>query len=138
MKTVLLVEDGEVEIKAMRMAFERAGLQHRLGVVRDGDEAVKYLSGEGVYADRAVHPLPDAVLLDLSIPGRNGHQVLQWIRTQPNFKDLPVIVLTGSFNTTDYRNAMSEGATGYHLKPENAAGLQTILADLERKWLTSQ
>ncbi|MDB6124045.1 MAG: response regulator with CheY-like receiver domain and winged-helix DNA-binding domain [Pedosphaera sp.] len=119
------------------MAFERTGLQHRLGIVRDGDEAVKYLSGEGIYTNRTVHPLPDAVLLDLSIPGRNGHQVLQWIRTQPNLKKLPVVVLTGSFNTADYRNAMSEGATSYHLKPENAAGLQTILTEVSRKWLSS-
>jgi CheY-like chemotaxis protein len=136
MKTLLLVEDGEVEIRAMRMALERTGVKYRFGAVRDGDEAVKYLGGEGIYTDRAVYPMPDVVLLDLSIPGRNGHQVLQWIRTQPNLKNLPVVVLTGSFNTTDYRDAMSEGATSYHLKPENVSGLQIILADVTRKWLS--
>src|SRR5579872_6413767 len=82
MKTLLLVEDGAIETLLMKKALERAGAPCSLQAVANGNQAVVYLSGAGPYADRQAYPLPALVLLDLSMPGRNGHEVLKWIRTQ--------------------------------------------------------
>src|SRR5580658_1558262 len=82
MKTVLLAEDSEDDIFVMKMACKRTGIPHLLQVVTDGDMAIDYLSGNGIYADRTAYPLPDVVFLDIKMPKRDGHEVLQWIRSQ--------------------------------------------------------
>jgi len=80
-KTVLLVEDIEDDILIMKMACKRTGIPHLLQVVTDGAMALDYLSGNGVYADRTVYPMPDVVFLDIKMPKRDGLEVLLWIRS---------------------------------------------------------
>src|SRR6476646_8435725 len=93
---ILLVEDQEDDIYLIRKAFKKAGVLNPIHVVRDGEEAIEYLSGEGRFENRAEHPLPELIMLDLKMPRLNGFQVLQWIRQQTDFGAIPVIVLTSS------------------------------------------
>src|SRR6185295_13755723 len=93
---VLLVEDRGDDVLLVRRAFERGKLPILLFVVADGDEAILYLGGEGKFSDRTQYPVPDLVLLDLSLPGKDGFEVLHWIRAQPSLGSLRVIVLTAS------------------------------------------
>jgi len=74
--TVLLAEDDPDDVLLTQIAFEKARLANPLMVVRDGEEVISYLAGEGVYADREKYPLPILLLLDLKIPKINGFQVL--------------------------------------------------------------
>ena len=113
MKTVLLVEDCNDDVFAMKMACKRSGIPHLFQVVTDGEMAMDYLSGEGEYADRSVYPLPDVVFLDINMPGCTGHDVLGWIRQQPGLKKLPVAMLTGSVMAEDVNRAYALGATSY-------------------------
>src|SRR5947207_15985335 len=78
--TVLLVEDDPDDRLIARHAFERVAPGVRLRMSFDGEDAVAYLAGEGIYSARAEHPLPNVVLLDLKLPRKSGFEVLQWMR----------------------------------------------------------
>ena len=74
----------------------RAGLTNPVHVAVDGAQAIAYLAGNGPFADRNQHPLPALVLLDLNLPKKSGFDVLSWIRQQPQFSSLPVVIYTSS------------------------------------------
>src|SRR6187431_667930 len=107
---ILLVEDDANDALLIQRAFQKAGLRNNLKLVRDGDQAVEYLSGQGNYENRDKFPLPFLVLLDLKMPGLDGFEVLDWIRRDPNLKRLLVVVLTSSNLQTDVDRAYELGA----------------------------
>src|SRR5437016_5944587 len=83
--TILLVEDNEDDILLLERALRNARLANPLKVVKDGEEAIKYLSGDSAYADRTRYPFPFLILLDLRLPRLSGYEVLAWIRDHPDF-----------------------------------------------------
>jgi CheY-like chemotaxis protein len=91
---ILAAEDEESDRLILELVFEKAQLPHPLVIVGDGQEAVDYLSGRGRFADRLAHPLPGLLILDLKMPRMNGFDVLDWLATQPKFKELPTVVLS--------------------------------------------
>ncbi len=101
----------------LRRAFGKIGLEPRLYSVCDGAEAIDYLAGKGRFADRREFPLPDLMLLDLKMPRRDGFDVLTWIRTQPAFRALRVIVLTGYPDSHAIEQAYELGAASFLQKP---------------------
>ena len=121
--TILLVEDDESSAMLMSTVFARAGFAPPLQLASDGVEAIAYLSGEGVYADRTKFPLPTVMLLDLNMPRKNGFEVLEWIRRQPGLKPLHVYVLSASSLDEDIRRCYNLGANSYLVKPGNLDGL---------------
>ena len=120
---ILLVEDDESSAMLMRTVFTRVGFETPLQLAGDGVEAIAYLSGDGVYGDRAKYPLPTVMLLDLNMPRKNGFEVLEWIRQQPAFKKLHVYVLSASSQTEDIQRCYNLGASTYLVKPTNLDGL---------------
>jgi CheY-like chemotaxis protein len=128
--SVLYAEDDENDAYFMRRAFAKAGLPHSLHVVSDGRAALDYLDGRDGYADRALHPLPSLVLLDVKLPYLTGLDVLRWIRERRAFDNVPVVMLTSSNQERDLRAAFRNGANGYLLKPSNADELLTPLRSL--------
>src|SRR5207247_4982072 len=85
-------------------------------IVRNGDEAIAYLKGEGQYANRAEYPLPGLLLLDLKMPGKDGFDVLRWIRQQPGVSELRIVVLTSSDEIRDVNQAYQLGANSFLFK----------------------
>ncbi len=116
-RPILLVEDRSEDILFIQGAFKAAVISEQLIVLRDGEQAVSYLTGTGLYADRQTYPLPALVLLDLDLPKINGFQVLTWLRSQPSLKHLPVIVLTMSAYHSDVQTAYLLGANSFLSKP---------------------
>jgi len=112
----MVVEDREDDIFLMRKAFEKASLTNPLHIVRSGDEALIYLSGEGKYANRAEFPLPILILLDLKLPRMDGFEVLAWIRRQDGIRGIPVVVLTSSTEIRDVNRAYALGANSFFVK----------------------
>jgi len=135
MKTVLLAEDSEDDIFVMKLACERAGIHHLLQVVTDGAMAIDYLSGNGTFTDRAVHPLPTVLFLDLKMPKCDGFEVLKWVRAQPHFLDLPVVMLTNSPLMEDINRAYQLGATSYLQKNSDHAEFGQAVRIILKYWL---
>jgi CheY-like chemotaxis protein len=134
--TILLVEDDPNDILLTQRAFRKANLTNAsLQLVTDGDTAVAYLSGAGEYADRDRYPLPVVVLLDLKLPRRSGHEILAWLRQQPDLKRLLVVVLTSSNQRSDVNQAYDLGANSYLVKPIGLAPLVEVVQALNLYWL---
>ncbi|HLP26590.1 MAG TPA: response regulator [Acidobacteriota bacterium] len=124
---LLLVEDNEDDVFIFQRAFRRAGLGVPLQVASDGQDAIDYLSGAGHYRDRAAHPLPAMIFLDLKLPRRSGHDVLSWIGQQTDLPALPVIILTSSAEQRDLQRARDLGALHYLVKPPSPAALAELV-----------
>jgi CheY-like chemotaxis protein len=134
MKTVLVVEDDDNDLLLMKMACQRTGIPHLLRSVPDGEAAIEYLSGNGVYSDRTIHPQPDLVFLDIRMPKRDGHEVLQWIRSQPRFRTLPVVMLSHSTRAEDVDRAYRLGVTSYLGKLANPAEFGQAVRVILKYW----
>lgn len=135
-KTILYAEDDENDVFLMERAFEKLAIANPLKTVDDGKKAVDYLAGKGAYANRDEYPLPGLVLLDLSMPGKHGLEVLQWIRSQPTLTGLPVIALTSSNQESDIHRAHILGANGYLIKPGDPDDLIRIVKGIHDYWLS--
>jgi CheY-like chemotaxis protein len=115
---ILLVEDDEDDQFFMKIALQKAGISDPLRIVKDGQEAIAYLGGEGEFTDRERFPLPRIIFLDLKMPYVNGFGVLEWLRSRGDqFAGTPVIVLTSSPEERDQTRAYQLGARCYLLKP---------------------
>jgi CheY-like chemotaxis protein len=135
-QTILLVEDSPVDILLMQRAFRNQIFTNTsLQIVRDGDAAVFYLNGDGEYSDRDRYPLPAIILLDLKLPRRSGHEVLGWLKQQPQLKRLPVVVLTSSSQTVDVNQAYDLGVNSYLVKPVGFASLSEMMQSFGKYWL---
>ncbi len=134
--TVLLVEDDPNDILLIQRAFRKADLVNTtMQVIQDGDTAVDYLQGVGDYADRDRYPFPMLILLDLKLPRRSGHEILGWLRQQPQLKRLPVIILTSSQQNTDVNRAYDLGANSYLVKPVGLTALVDVIKMIKMYWL---
>ena len=132
---ILLVEDSRDDAFFLRRAFVKAGLPHPIVDVRNGQQAVNYLSGNAVYADRALYPLPKLVLVDLKMPLMDGFELLSWVRERPELESLPVIVISSSDLAADRERAMKLGAKDYFVKPNDPEELVRLVEGLHTKWM---
>jgi CheY-like chemotaxis protein len=135
LRPVLAAEDEESDAMILRLAFQKLRSLHPLILVRDGQEAVDYLSGKGDLSDRSVYPLPALIVVDLKMPRMNGTDVLGWLAMRPEFKDIPAVVLSSSGDESDIRKARQLGARGYFVKPHAFDDLKNILRQIEARWL---
>jgi CheY-like chemotaxis protein len=122
-QTILLVEDNDDDAFLMQCVFRKSGVSNPLQVVSDGEEAIAYLKGETPYTDRQKYPRPVLVLLDLNMPRKNGLEVLQWIRQQPELKRTTIYILTASSRSVDVKRAFDLGANAYIVKPSKVEAL---------------
>ena len=134
--TILYAEDEENDVFFLEHAFKLAGLPHSLKAVPDGAQAVEYLAGEGIFADRTQHPFPDLILLDINMPKQSGLDVLEWVRGHPCYKSLPTLILTSSSRPEDMEKARQLGADDYLLKPSNPLKLVEVAMSLHEHWLS--
>lgn len=135
MKTVhiLLAEDNEGDILLTREAFEAAKILIDLSVVKDGKEAIDFMTGQGIYSDRN---LPDLVLLDVNMPKKNGHEVLKYIKSDEKLKHIPVIMLTTSASERDINMCYENQVNCYITKPIDVNDFLTMVATIENFWIS--
>jgi len=129
--TLLLVEDEDLETHLVKGALAKGKSMPLVRAVKNGAEAVNYLEGVGRFRHRNYFPFPETVLLDLSLPGMDGFELLSWIRSQPSLAMLRVIVLVSRDAVRDASRAYQLGADSFLVKPtdfENPAGLDRTLA----------
>jgi len=128
---ILLVEDDEVDVEAIRRAFRKHGLDNPITVARDGHEALAALRGtDGV----APISSPYMILLDLNMPRMNGHEFLDEIRADDKLRDSIVFVLTTSDSEADKRAAYSRLISGYLVKHRVGEEFSSLVSLLSSYW----
>lgn len=135
--TILLAEDDENDILLFRRAFAKASVPNPLMVVSDGEEAIRYLSGSGIYSDRDRYPFPCLLITDLKMPKLTGFDVLTWLRNKAQSTDLSTIVLTALLDETDKRLAFNLGAQAFLVKPMSHDEFVEIAVQIKDTWLAT-
>lgn len=130
MADVLVVEDNPGDVKLIEKAFTSS--QVSLHTVGTGEDALDFLRAENGYEDV---PRPDLVLLDLSLPTKNGDEVLREMEDEPRLSRIPVIVFTSSGDVRDVTETYERGANAYLTNPSSFSGFVDIAEQLERFWL---
>lgn len=135
--TVLHVDDDPNDTELLRAAARKASVRFVLHNVEDAEQAIAYLSGKGVYADRCLYNLPALVLLDLKMPRATGFEVLKWIRQHPSLGQVPVVVLSGSELQDDIQQAYDVGANSYMVKPLGFDALVQLVKNINAAWIAA-
>ncbi len=132
---ILHVEDEEFDVLFLKRAFVQAGVPNPIEVARDGQEAIDYLSGVGAFSDRKRFPLPCLIILDLKMPRRNGMDVLEWLREEPEFACTTVIVFSSSGHERDVERAYRLGANSFVVKPAEMPEREEFARAVKDYWL---
>jgi len=129
---LLLVEDNPGDVRLTEEALREAPFPVNLSVAKDGVEAVDFLHRRGKYRDA---PRPDLILLDLNLPLLNGPEVLSDIKTDPDLKRIPVLVMTSSREPGDIQKAYSLNANSFITKPVHLEDFMNMVQSIENFWL---
>ncbi|HZU98803.1 MAG TPA: response regulator [Planctomycetota bacterium] len=128
---ILLVEDNEDDVLITKRAFSKGGLANVLSVVRDGDEALDFVFRRGRFANA---PRPGLILLDLNLPRVDGFTVLKALKSDPDIRSIPVIVLTTSKRDEDVLRSYSFHANSYIEKPVEFERFVEVLRTFKSYW----
>jgi CheY-like chemotaxis protein len=131
----MVVEDEPDAVLLLKRAFQKAEISNPVQIVESGAAALAYLQGDGPYSDRAAHPMPDILLLDLKLPFVSGLEVLKWIKSHVTLRKLPVVVLTSSREVKDIEAAYNFGANSYLVKPMSLQLLTSVMQAFREYWL---
>ncbi len=131
---ILLVEDNPDDEALTLRALKKNNIMNEVVVARDGVQALDYLFGKGVYADRDMSLMPHLILLDLKLPKMDGLEVLRQLRTDDRTKILPVVILTSSKEEQDLINGYSLGANSYVRKPVDFSQFSEAVRQLGLYW----
>jgi len=134
-KPVLLAaEDNDLDAMLLERMLDRCGSIFQIARARNGLEAIDYLQGAGDFADRAKHPAPVLILLDLKMPRLDGFGVLRWRRENPSFAGVPIIVFSSSTLQEDVSLAYELGANSYVAKPSDPLRLERLIKAMNEWW----
>ena len=128
---ILLVEDSLTQAHLTFHALKRANFEHRLTIVRDGQEALDFLYKVGKYARV---PAPDLVLLDLRLPKIDGLEVLTEMKQSESLQEIPVVVMTASENEADRTQCHAANVVAYLTKPMDLPKFMTVVEELRDFW----
>lgn len=132
---ILLVEDNRFDIELTLDAFKKVRFANVIHVAHNGQEALDYLLGCNQYADRERYPLPELILLDLKMPGIDGHEVLRQIKCVDELKHIPVVILSSSAEEGDRALSHMNGADNYLVKPISFRDLIKAIKEVSDYWL---
>jgi len=132
---VLVVEDNPDHQELIRRAFAEIGSRIALRVARHGEEALDYLFRRGEYEDPGSSPRPCLILLDLRLPRKDGLEVLAEIKSSPELRCIPTVVLTTSESEDDVARACAQQANSYLVKPVDFASFEELIREVEAYWL---
>lgn len=128
-KSILLVEDNPVDLDLTLRAFAAKNISNPIQTARDGEEALQYLErwekGE---------PTPIVILLDLNMPKVNGLEVLEKLKSHPEFKNIPVVILTTSSESSDLQKAYHLGVNSYIVKPVSFENFLEVVGHIDLYW----
>jgi chemotaxis family two-component system response regulator Rcp1 len=130
---ILMVEDNPDDVELTVEALKDGKVANILTVVRDGEEAMAYLRGEGEYQGSV---RPDLILLDINMPRKDGREVLKEIKDDPRLRRIPVVILTTSAAEEDILHTYDLHANCYITKPVDFDQFLRVVKSIENFWLT--
>jgi CheY-like chemotaxis protein len=130
-----MVDDNPDDCFLLKRALGKGVPGLMMVCLHNCDEAIAYLSGSAPFHDRAKHPLPGVVVIDIDLRGKSGLELLVWIRKHPTLKDLPAVVLSQSLWETDRKTAGLVGASAYYSKPTDFEQLVATAKDIGKQCL---
>jgi chemotaxis family two-component system response regulator Rcp1 len=130
---ILLVEDNEGDIVLTLEALKEAKLKNKISVVRDGEQALQFLHRQGRFTDE---DMPQLILLDINLPKIDGKEVLHKIKTDPDLKKIPVVILTTSSSEKDILEAYNNYANCYITKPVDLDKFIDVIHTVEDFWIS--
>jgi CheY-like chemotaxis protein len=128
---VLVADDSAEDRMLLKAAIRATGRLQCIGEVSDGSETIAYLKGHAGFGNREKYPMPDLLLLDLMMPGKDGFEVLKWLGARQLRKLLTVVVLTSSMEPEDIKRALDLGADLFQVKPRSHHDRQAMVLALE-------
>jgi len=132
--TILLADDDPDDRMLAKEAFVESRLRNRLEMVEDGEELMEYLNGRGKYSGANKRPKPDLILLDLNMPRKDGREALREIKSSPELRRIPIVVLTTSKADEDVIRTYDLGVNSFITKPVTFEALVEVLTTLGRYW----
>ena len=132
--TILMADDDADDRRLTQEALEEGRLINEVCFVNNGEELMDYLRRQGKFAPPAETPRPGLILLDLNMPRKDGRTVLQEIKSDPDLRQIPVVVLTTSKSDEDVFKSYDLGVNSYIVKPVTFEALVDILQTLEKYW----
>lgn len=133
LKPIVLVEDNPNDLELTLVALERARLANEVITLRDGEEAIDYLYCKGQWEGRDKGN-PAVILLDIKLPKLNGLEVLQQIKSDPELRQIPVVMLTSSREEPDLQRSYQLGVNAYVVKPVSFDAFVRAVQDLGGFW----
>lgn len=128
---ILLVEDNDDDVFLTVQAFKKGKVRNNVHVAGDGVEGLAFLRREGRYAQA---PRPDIILLDLNLPRMDGHELLKRIKSDPEFKAIPVVILTTSKADDDVLKAYRQHSNCFISKPVVMEDFEKVIRTIEDFW----
>ena len=132
---ILFVEDTIDDADLTIRALKKSGFSNKLHHVKDGSEAIDFLYCKGIYAKRSNLEKPKLILLDLKMPKISGLQVLEKIKSDPDLKSIPVVILTSSKENPDIDKCYSLGANSYIVKPVDSDNFFNAIKEIGLYWM---
>jgi CheY-like chemotaxis protein len=132
---ILLAEDDPDDRYLISEALDESQVGVELFIVEDGEALLEYLKRQGKFADAEQWPLPRLILLDLNMPRLDGREALKAIKQTPEFRRIPVVVLTTSNAEEDIHRTYDLGISGYITKPVSFSGLLDVMKAIGWYWL---
>jgi CheY-like chemotaxis protein len=132
--TILLADDDPDDRLLTRDAFEESRLRNVLEMVEDGEELMDYLHGRGRYTGAETKPRPNLILLDLNMPRKDGREALKEIKSCPELRNIPVVVLTTSKAEEDILRTYDLGVNSFIVKPVTFDGMVEVLKTIGKYW----
>ena len=134
--TILLIEGDAEQTLLVKKAFLEVEVGYSVQSVNNAGDAIKYLGGDAIYANRASFPVPFLVLLDLRLPGEGGFAVLRWLYERPGLrKKFPVVVWSAGDPAQDIQLAYELGAQSCLVKPIDHQQLRTVVQRVKDYWI---
>jgi CheY-like chemotaxis protein len=132
---ILIADDDPDDCMLARAAFRESRIANEVRFVHNGEELMNYLLGLPPFTDRQRYPLPGLVLLDLNMPLKDGREALTEIKSNPQLRGIPVVILTTSADEEDILRSYDDGVNSFITKPVSFSGLLEVVQSLGRYWL---
>src|SRR5215471_9805214 len=133
--TILIVEDWEDDAKLLEQALLQLGVRNLLIILPSATEAVLYLEGKFPYSDRKKYPLPGIIFLDLKLPGTDGFEFLEWLKSSDRLSNQTVFAISGIDDLASIRRAYTMGASSFLPKPPRSLDLENLMVSFPAGWV---